>query len=1396
MPTSDSTSGGSIAIGSSALSGQTVGSTNYLNTAIGYQAMAGTMSNQAVQNVAVGYQALNTVTDASGNVGVGSQALFNLTTGTHNATLGANSLRAVNSGLNNTAVGYGVAGTTLTTGSQNIFIGVDPSTDAPTASTNNWMNIGNAIYGKNLKNNTNTTGVPQIAIGTGLTTVTAGAVLDLSSNTTSTNSTLVLPVGTSAARPGTGVNGMIRYNTTTNQPEGFFNGVWTSFASSGGSAGNLGTAVTTESPQISGDATSGFYTPGASTTATGAGGIEVMQWNTLASGVDYLSVTPGKSGTPPKIAVAGSTTNQSLNLTAKGTGAVNITNDNTGLTLAGNTGLAFLTDPNGASNTIAIGQGALSSIGTISWGNGGNIAIGLDAMHALNDAGADNSVAIGSGAMGSSVTGTVSVAIGYGALASTTDGSFSVAIGYNACGSGTSIGCTAVGASAMQNATVGGTAFGLQALQHNQGNYNVAIGPDTLQTNTTGTTNIAIGDTALVNNTTGSDNIAIGYQALVSATTGGFNFAIGPNALFNLSSGGGNMAIGYAAGNHITTGNNNVLFGAGGTTLTTGSQNILLGDSSVDVPSAATSNWMNIGNAIYGYNLKNTTNGSGVTQIAIGTGVTSVTAGAVLDLSSNTTSTNSSLLLPVGTSAARPTGVNGMIRYNTTTNAVEGFVNGAWGSIGGGGSSNLGTSTAAASPQISGDATSGFYTPAASTVAVTAGGKEVVQWNTLASAVDYLSVTPGKSGTDVTMAVAGSTTNQSLDLTSKGTGTINITGANTGLSIASANAIRFPTSDTGPASSSIAIGSSALVGQTISADYENTAIGYLAMSGTLPNTAGDNTAVGWEAMKSNTGGNENTAVGNGALAPNTTGSNITAMGAGAMGNISSTVGNDVAIGTFTLQWGGGTNNTGVGYGVLGNASGTDNTGVGANAGGAMHGGAHNSIFGSQVGNTTLSTGNNNILIGTDGSTDTPLSSTSNWMNIGNAIYGYNLYNSTNTTGVPQIAIGKNLTSVVSGAALDLSSNTTSSNSSLALPIGTTAARPGTPTNGMIRYNSSIPSIEAYVNNAWTSLGNSGTVTPGGINTNVQFNNSGSLGGSGNFTWNNGSNTLTVTGSESISSKLSLGLTGGASAPTTLALSQLSGTSISSPSTNQCLVYNGTNWVNTACPTAAGTGINKVITQVFTTGSCSGGSSPCSYTPSANLLYAVVEVVGSGGGGGFANGAAGATGGGGGGGGYTRARLTATQINAGTITVTVGAGGAGGTSGGTAAVAGGNSSFNNSGSGGSVNVIANGGSGGTGGAAAGSQLGGVGGTAGSGGDFMGTGATGSNGVEVNTTANLFGGNGGSSTYGGGGQGGLGGAAGSNAAGYGAGGGGGSRISTTSRAGGNGSDGVVIITEYTQ
>jgi hypothetical protein len=45
--------------------------------------------------------------------------------------------------------------------------------------------------------------------------------------------------------------------------------------------------------------------------------------------------------------------------------------------------------------------------------------------------------------------------------------------------------------------------------------------------------------------------------------------------------------------------------------------------------------------------------------------------------------------------------------------------------------------------------------------------------------------------------------------------------------------------------------------------------------------------------------------------------------------------------------------------------------------------------------------------------------------------------------------------------------------------GTTAQRPGTPSNGMFRYNSTDNAFEGYANGAWGAIGGSGGATGGG-----------------------------------------------------------------------------------------------------------------------------------------------------------------------------------------------------------------------------------------------------------------------------------------------------------------------------
>jgi len=103
-PTSDSTTNGSIAIGSSSLAGQTT-TAAYSNTAIGYQALAGTMTTAALANVAIGYEALTVDTSGAQNVAIGYRALYDNTTATQNIAIGQDAMLGATTGGGNFALG-------------------------------------------------------------------------------------------------------------------------------------------------------------------------------------------------------------------------------------------------------------------------------------------------------------------------------------------------------------------------------------------------------------------------------------------------------------------------------------------------------------------------------------------------------------------------------------------------------------------------------------------------------------------------------------------------------------------------------------------------------------------------------------------------------------------------------------------------------------------------------------------------------------------------------------------------------------------------------------------------------------------------------------------------------------------------------------------------------------------------------------------------------------------------------------------------------------------------------------------------------------------------------------------------------------------------------------------
>lgn len=241
------------------------------------------------------------------------------------------------------------------------------------------------------------------------------------------------------------------------------------------------------------------------------------------------------------------------------------------------------------------------------------------------------------------------------------------------------------------------------------------------------------------------------------------------------------------------------------------------------------------------------------------------------------------------------------------------------------------------------------------------------------------------------------------------------------------------------------------------------------------------------------------------------------------------------------------------------------------------------------------------------------------------------------------------------------------------------------------------------------------------------------------------------------------------------------TSVSPNTAGFVLTSNGTSANPTFQAPAAG-GISSVNVQTFTT---SG-----TYTPTAGMKYCTIEVVGGGGGGGGAEDSTGigiACGSGGGAGGYARLTASAATIGA-SQTVTIGAGGAGGTAGPNPGSNGGTTSVG-------TLVSATGGTGGSQGSAANGDIGfGSPGGVGSSGDINISGGPGYPGIGYTSSGNrCASGSGGNSYFGSGGIS-VNDAPGQSGAGYGGGGSGAATVFDAAEAGGNGTDGVVIITEY--
>jgi hypothetical protein len=224
-------------------------------------------------------------------------------------------------------------------------------------------------------------------------------------------------------------------------------------------------------------------------------------------------------------------------------------------------------------------------------------------------------------------------------------------------------------------------------------------------------------------------------------------------------------------------------------------------------------------------------------------------------------------------------------------------------------------------------------------------------------------------------------------------------------------------------SSNTAVGNSALYYNGAS---NNTAFGYAAL---FDNTSGTgNVALGYLASQINTTGGNNTSLGNSALRFNTTGSSNTALGASAL-QASITASNNTAIGYramldattsqnsvavgYKAGNGAATNDTFLGLTALGYQAGIGlangsnyNTLLGYQAGYNVTTGADNILIGSATSSTgiaNLTTGSQNILLGENESFAS--TTASGQLDIGNIIYGTGVTGTGSTLSKANIGIG-------------------------------------------------------------------------------------------------------------------------------------------------------------------------------------------------------------------------------------------------------------------------------------------------------------------------------------------------------------------------------------------------------
>jgi len=528
-----------------------------------------------------------TLSDARANLAIGPNALASLTQGDYNIAIGYQTLDAITTGLSNIAIGY-AAGSTLSDTSANVHIGYACGISSTSAGS---VGIGyDAIRSSH-------SGVDCVAIGKN-----AGYTMAAANDNTL--------IGMDAGKLISSGDG----NTTL----GFEAGDTISTGSNNTILGVSADAAATANYQIA--IGGGMATTQASSLALGESGKMLLHGEFSTAGETSLGINLGNTWTAPQATLHVKAADDDINTIAFliqdnadrvmtrfydngetihiGRNAGYTDPDTLNIYLGSSAGFY----PTGANN-IAIGTNALAGASGAG-ASGNNVAIGWNAMKDNTDSRrnvcigydsgrnmetSDDNICLGYQAGDNLTTGDNNIIIGVGVDASSASVSNELRIGHDAVipiSADLSSGAVTInGAYTLPTAVTGSNDYVLTAQTDGTTAWAAASGGgasalgDLSDCTTPATDNYGIGTNAIDSITTGDYNIGIGLDAGTAITTSAMNVCIGRGAGAKISTGTGrNVCIGgYDAGGEITTQTDNVCIGYEAGAALTSSNNVAIG---------------------------------------------------------------------------------------------------------------------------------------------------------------------------------------------------------------------------------------------------------------------------------------------------------------------------------------------------------------------------------------------------------------------------------------------------------------------------------------------------------------------------------------------------------------------------------------------------------------------------------------------------------------------------------------------------------------------------------------------------------------------------------------------------------------------------------------------------